>query len=294
MQSEEKRAIAIFAHNEAKNIISCLESVKKSMRACDECYVLNNGSCDDTGELVRTFAKKNSFCKLISIEIGDKSNAWNVFCHELSISASMYIFLDGDCTVVSGALDSLEYGLENNPSANACAALPLESVSKKNREQMLREGGLAGNLYALSRNFLERIRSADVRLPVGFIGDDSLVGALACWDLDPRNSWDSGRIVLCKDANFSYDPLSLLSVADMRLYYRRKISYSLRRYQMSIIKEPLQMHGIGAIPKSVDDLYLNSPELLKLTWRGLDTWFDYLALKRIRKFMTNRARETLI
>ena len=288
MHYKEKRVIAIFAHNEAKNIISCLISVKKAIRVGDECYVLNNGSSDDTGYLVDLFSKENSFCKLITIEIGDKANAWNVFCHELNITSSLYIFLDGDCTVSPNSFDALESSIIKNPSANAAAGLPDKHISRKNREEMIRNRGLAGNLYALSPDFMQRIRNYNMRLPLGLIGDDSLVGALASWNLDPKTSWDATKVVSCEDANFSYKRLSLFSIEDIRLYWRRKIRYSLRHYQIMLMKAPLKSQGLKAIPQNIEDIYIDSASQLKLAWRGLDTWFDYLAFRIIRKCITDR------
>ena len=289
MHCKEKRVIVIFAHNEARNIISCLKSIKKAMRGGDECYVLNNGSSDDTGAIVDEFSKENSFCKLITIEIGDKANAWNVFCHELNISASLFIFLDGDCTVSPNSFDALESCIRKNPCANAAAGLPDEHVSRKNREEILLNGGLAGNLYALSPDFMQRIRNDNVHLPIGLIGDDSLIGALAYWDLDPKTSWDKAKIINCEDACFSYTRLSLFSLADIRLYWRRKIRYSLRHYQTMLMKAPLKSQGLKAIPQNIEDLYGDSASQLKLAWRGLDTWFDYLALRKIKKCITDRS-----
>jgi glycosyltransferase involved in cell wall biosynthesis len=284
-EAHSRRAIAIFAHNEARNIVSCLESVKREIKAGDECYVLNNGSSDDTGTLVKSFSKDNGFCRLVEIEIGDKANAWNVFCHDLGVKAETFVFLDGDCRLEPGSLDALDSCLRRNPQANVAAALPDERSSKRNRAAMLKDGGLAGNLYAVPVRFMERIRQANVRFPAGLIGDDSLLGALAYWNLDPTGDWDMRRIAICADASFSYDRLSFFSMADVRLYYRRKIRYSLRYYQTRLMKKPLKALGLAAIPQSIDDVYMHSLPLLKLNWRGLDTWFDYLALKRIRKRM---------
>lgn len=290
MPYEEKRVIAIFAHNEAKNIISCLKSVKKAIRNGDECYVLNNGSSDDTEIIVDNFSKENAFCKLISIKIGDKANAWNIFCHDLKIQSSLFIFMDGDCTVSPKSFDALESCIRKNPCANAAAGLPDERISKKIREDMLLNGGLAGALYALSANFMQRIRSENMRLPIGLIGDDSLVGALAYWDLDPKTDWDKTRIISCEEACFSFERFSPISIADIKLYWRRKIRYSLRYHQTVLMREPLKSQGLKAIPKNIEDIYLDSSPQLKLTWRGLDTWFDYLALRRIKKCIANRSR----
>jgi glycosyltransferase involved in cell wall biosynthesis len=286
MNAVLKRAIAVFSHNEAANITVCLDAIKGQVRPGDRCYVLNNGSTDNTADVVRQYCERNPFCELVEIRLGDKSNAWNVFCHDLDIEADIYVFTDGDCWMSPHALDALERTLVDNPSANAAAGLPAENVSRKNREEMLRNGGLAGNLYALSAQFIERLRNQRVRLPVGVIGDDSLVGALAYWDLDPVNqNWEMTRVVNCPEGSFSYKRLSVFSLADMRLYYRRKIRYSLRHIQTQLMKGPLTTIGVSALPQTIDQLYPASPADLKLTWRGLDTWFDFLAHRRIRERM---------
>lgn len=288
---QPRRVIAIFAHNEANKIIACLESVKKSIRTGDECIVLNNGSMDNTGLLVNEFLKTNNFCKLVTIDVGDKANAWNVFVHELKIEADIFYFLDGDCEVIYNALDALEKCIFENPIANAVAALPSDKVSPKNRAAMIKEGGLAGNLYALSKQFIERLRKNSVLLPFGLIGDDSLLGALAYWDLNPKADWDKRRIVICNNANFSYVPLSPFSLTDIRLYYRRRVRYSLRYFQTKLMKKPLKEFGLAAIPKNVDDLYINHSAEVDVRWRGIDTFFDYLAAQKIKNSIKEHLSE---
>lgn len=280
MNCESKRVVAVFAHNEGDNIISCLNSIKAEIRDGDECYVLNNGSTDNTEEVVVEYSEGNTFCKLVSIDVGDKANAWNVFCHRLNISAAVFIFVDGDCVVQPGSFDAFELCFKNNPRANAAAGLPTESSSRKNRRAMLDIGGLAGNLYALSQNFMMRIRDEEVVMPFGLIGDDSLVGSLACWDLNPRGDWDKSRIIMCDGANFSYERLSLFSLSDVKLYLRRKVRYSLRHYQNIMIRAHLKA-GEGVMPSNVDELYRGYASMLRLKWRGVDTWFDYIALRKI-------------
>jgi hypothetical protein len=225
----------------------------------------------------------NSFCRLVKIEIGDKANAWNVFVHELNIKANIFYFMDGDCEIVDGAIDALEECIFKNPSANAAAALPSSKVSPKFREMMIKQGGLAGNLYALPKNFVERIRINNIRLPIGLIGDDSLLGALAYWDLDPTSTWDKTKIVTCQSASFFYVPFSLFSFKDISLYLRRKIRYSLRHFQTNLMKNPLKERGLSAIPKDIVDVYKNYHSQIKIEWRGTDTMFDLLAARRIKK-----------
>ena len=114
-EEKKRRVIAVFAHNEARKIIACLESIKREVRAGDKCVVLNNGSADATSELVEDFSKNNDFCTHVNIEVGDKSNAWNVFVQEIRIKADVFCFLDGDCEILPGSLNALEKCMESNP-----------------------------------------------------------------------------------------------------------------------------------------------------------------------------------
>lgn len=277
------RAIAVFAHNESNNIIACLKSVKEAMGRDDRCVVLNNGSTDNTQILVDQFCKENLFSSQVTIELGDKSNAWNLFVHECNIDAEIYIFLDGDCRISRQSFNALESCIRSQPEINAAAGIPDIGISPKNHKAMIKDGGLSGNLYALPSSFVNKIRNHEIRLPVGLIGDDSLVGALAAWDLNPKNQWNRSRIHICVEANFLYDRISLLDRKDRALYYRRRIRYSLRHFQIKLMRDILKKEGVKGMPATVDELYAKYQDKLRLEWRGLDTWFDYLALKRINR-----------
>lgn len=289
MSVKFRRAIAVFAHNEARNIIDCLDHIKAASGPGDVCYVLNNGSTDATDGLVRAYAASNDFCRLIIISIGDKANAWNVFVHELNVQADLYVFTDGDCTISRASLDALEAGLAAQPCIHAATGVPTERASSRLRQQILASGGLVGNLYALSAEFVTRLRAQHVRLPVGLIGDDSLVGSLAYWDLNPRQEWKREHVVACPAATFSYRKLSPLSLADLRLYYRRKIRYSLRHFQGQLLRAPLKAQGLSALPSHIAHLYADASVSIPLVWRGWDTWFDFLALRKIKQ-QRNRMR----
>ena len=286
--NKKTKMIAIFAHNESQKILACLASVKRAISDDDRCVVLNNGSSDDTGDLVRAFMLDNPFCSLQEIHVGDKSNAWNVFIHELDAQATHYYFLDGDCELLPDSLSMLEQALTDHPEAHVAAALPAEGIGVADKELLLREGGLCGNLYALSGTFVTQLRACNVRLPIGLIGDDSLIGALAYWDLNPTQSWDMRRIYICEPARFYYEALSLLSWHDLRLYYRRKIRYSLRHFQNKLIKYPLKSEGVQGLPQHIDQLYAEYPAELRLRFRGIDTWFDWLALRQIKMSISHR------
>ncbi|MGE5027573.1 MAG: glycosyltransferase, partial [Betaproteobacteria bacterium] len=78
--ASESWPVAIFAHNEAEHILACLESLAPAapgMRL--ECFVLANACTDETGPLVMKYAAEHPGIHLVSIKVGDKSNAWNVY-----------------------------------------------------------------------------------------------------------------------------------------------------------------------------------------------------------------------
>lgn len=278
--------VAVFAHNEATNIVACLNSLGQAAPGqALACFVLANACTDGTESLVRDYARTNPHVKLVSIDLGDKSNAWNVYVHELAPRDSeVHFFIDGDVEAAPMALHALFKALEHDPYANAAAALPVSGRSMhQSRMAMVEHGELAGNLYALRGDFVDRIRRAGLRLPIGLIGDDSLVGALVKWDLEPRGGWDRRRVASCETAGFSFSSLSLTRAAHWALYWRRRIRYSLRAYQLEMLKPVLKRDGIQGMPDHIGDLYQAAMPLCRLRWNGANTIFNWLALRRLRR-----------
>lgn len=283
--ASESWPVAIFAHNEAEHILACLESLVQAAPGKRlECFILANACADETGTLVTRYAEGHPGIHLVSIEVGDKSNAWNVYAHEIAPAAEVHFFIDGDVEACPGALAELYATLQAHPQANAAAALPVTGRSlRRGRQEMLEGGELAGNLYALRGSFVDRVRQGGVRLHVGFIGEDSLVGALANWDLDPNGGWDARRVVPAPAAGFRFRSLSWLRLDHWRLYWRRRIRYSLRRYQIRMLRPVLKREGINGMPSHVSDLYRQPADSLPLRWSGANTMFDWLALRWIRR-----------
>jgi hypothetical protein len=291
LNTQRTRSMGIFAHNESSLIRNCLEQIAQHADcSAMSVFVLTNGCTDDTVEHARAFAKSHSWVHVEDIKVGDKSNAWNVYMHELAPDADTHFFHDGDCGVLPGSLDALESALADRPDVRAVSAVPSRSIPSTGafRRHLLSEGGLAGNLYALPRSFVERIRTQSVRLPVGFIGDDSLVGALACWDLDPRSEWDASRIFVCEAAEFVYEPLVDALLRKPSFYLRRKRRYSLRHFQNRMIGDLLTEHGLSAMPSSVTELYRASHiDQLRPRFSVGDFLFDRQALRSVRQSLQN-------
>lgn len=256
-----RRVVAVFAHNESRRIIACLEALRASpIPPNTTCYVIANGCTDDTVARVIDYALHIPWVKVLELSIGDKANAWNYFVHEIAPEAESFFFTDGDCQVEKGSLQYLEEPLLRDKSINAASGVP----SRRNlslgvfRHDITVHGGFAGNLYILSGDFVSRLRAQDVRLPRGLIGDDSLVSALALWNLDPSTDWKHERIEVVPTATFRYEPVIRTTLFDPMFYIRRLRRYSVRYFQNQLIRSRLKQHGLMMLPDNIATLYLDA------------------------------------
>lgn len=287
-KSLELWPVAVFAHNESRHIVRCLDTLlaNRIPGKVLEIHVLANGCSDNTEALVAEFARANPCVHLHQMEVGDKANAWNSYLHHIAPASDLHFFIDGDVEACEHALEELAKALSEHPDANAAAALPRSGRSlDATCKEMIREADLAGNLYALSGSFARRIRERKIYMPVGFIGEDSLVGAFAKWNLDPNGGWDDARIVPCPTANFYFKSLSWLDGDHWRLYWNRRIRYSMRRLQLTIYRRSVKQKGLSNMPVHVRELYRDAQDLPAPESGTIDRLFNRLAVRRIRKQM---------
>jgi glycosyltransferase involved in cell wall biosynthesis len=276
--------VAVFAHNEARNIIACLDSLLAAATHPLVCHVLANACTDRTEALVREYSADHPNVHLVTIALGDKANAWNVFVHEIAHVETPCFFIDGDVRATPGSLDAMAQALIQQPQANGVSALPRSGrgVAAFQRD-MLKDNGVAGNLYGLRGSFVERIRTQAIKMPVGTIGEDALVGAMLKWDLQGDTRWDNNRVVVAREAGFAFDSVSPWLPREWKKYFRRRVRYSVRGYQNKMLGRTIQPAGFAALPHHVRELYPRYPDVLKLKWRGLDTLFDWLAIREIKE-----------
>lgn len=279
--------VAVFAHNEALQIVACLESLAKASAAHRvQVYVLANGCTDCTEAVVRDFARTHRWVTLISLAMGDKANAWNAFVHDIAPRAETCFFVDGDVRVEPGSFDALYSTLQEAPGANASAAVPSAGRSRMHLERLVCEDRLVlGNLYALRGDFVWQAKQAGARLPIGYIGEDGLVTSLAKWNLDPTGPFLGERVSPCPGARFVFRSLSLWLPRDWRTYWRRRVRYSLRHFQHELLVPLLTSAGLRGMPDSVGTLYRRQSAALRgcRPRSGLDAVFDTIALARMRR-----------
>jgi glycosyltransferase involved in cell wall biosynthesis len=283
----------VLAHNEARNIVACLDSIYAAEPGQEfSIFVMANGCTDDTEKIVEEYAGTHAGVKLVSIAMADRCNAWNVFMHVTAPAHApgrdVYFFMDGDCRACPGSFSELAKGLAENIGANAASAPPACGRDKERDAKALVENHcIVANLYALSGRFVQDIQAKGVRLPLGLdAADDGLIGALAKWDLDPRREWNTDRIVPCPKAGFLFDSLSPTNLKHWKQYWRRLVLYGRRHYDNQLLGPRLKKEGIGGMPERISDLYVDTNKL-RLRWQGIYTIPNFVALKGIQR----KARE---
>jgi len=282
----KKVQICVMAYNLEDEIYDSLTSIIKASTALDiEIFVMVNGCKDNTLSESQKFASTNNRVNAIHIQLGDKSNAWNEFVYNHYDNNSIPVFLDGDLTFGDNAIDNIVNYYLSNPQLKAVSSFPwLGGRSGKTwRKSLLKNYEFTGNLYLLSPIFLNKIKSINVKLPVGLIGDDSMLGYLSATDVCSGTDSPQTRIGVCQEAIFYYPKLNYFKLDDIRLYLRRRVRYSFRKYQQNEIVKNLKKHGPSAMPEKAIDAFIKNPEALTLHLNGLNTVFDWLAIRNMKQ-----------
>lgn len=281
-----KLQVAVFAHNEERRIRRCIDAILGQYPSAFV-HVLENGSSDATAqEAVNAIGKDGRGC-VHQVALGDKANAWNRFVHEFaSPDADLYIFCDGDCYPVAGSVAALVEASRTNERANAFSALPATGRDRKRAiAAMISNHDLAGNLYALSRSFMWKLRGRQIRLPVGIVGDDSLVGAIAKMNASGPDAWSEEYVSVCQNAFYAFDPVSPLSFAEMEKYVMRLERYARRSLEIQMLQEHHRRAGLEQYPESVQELYRRYYTNTHLVSTGMPWLSERMAHRRILAIM---------
>lgn len=286
-------SVAVFAHNEAANIVACLDAViAQRPQSPFPVLVLINGSTDATARKVREFAARHPQVQPVTIDLGDKANAWNAYVHELDPDASIHFFVDGDTRPMPGAFTALSHSMDARPEAMAVGALPAtgrDRIGWSRRMQAF--GRLAGCLYALRGSWIERCRADNLRMPVGFIGEDLLLSCLIKQRAGPGAlAQPDPRLAFAPDARFGFRSMSRARPGDWVKYAKRLVRYRVRDYQLALLLGHLATHGLRAMPADVGELYRLQPGLPRYRWSGRSTPIDMLAVRDIRRAQSGRHR----
>lgn len=251
-------SVAVFAHNEATRIEACLVSLQHSgLGASDTIFVLINGATDDTEAIVTRMAAQDARIRPVTLTLGDKANAWSYYVnHLVSPDTQLHVFVDGDVRVSPNAIHAIRARLNEHPEALAASTLPKGGRTAHTwSKRVLREHGMPGNFYALSGDTLTRIKALSANIPVGMIGDDSLLRWLILNDFSPNGSVVRSRIRPVPEAHFEYTSIPWINWRGLRALFARQMRYQLRDLQMNLLQRHLRTFGLSAMPRRIDSLY---------------------------------------
>lgn len=251
------RSVALFAHNEAAGIVGSIAALRAAgLRPGDKVFVLVNGSTDQTLSLVQAAARLDPRIHPVEIALGDKANAWDVYVHRLADpAAALHIFIDGDVQVSAGAFDRIEQTAQAYPAALVISTLPRggrQSVGWAQRIQA--HHGMPGNFYAIPGPVFARLQ-AQVWLPVGFMGDDSLLRWLLLRDLDPAAEPRLDRVRPCPQAFFDYASFPVTTLTGLKRLWRRHLGYARRELQVHVLCGLLARQGLAAMPRQISQVH---------------------------------------
>ena len=256
--------------------------------------VLVNGNAALAGEMrarlsAGTWWKGTTTVRLWSMPQPDKAHAWNHYLHALMPETDLAFFLDGYVRIESDALALIADAMRKRPQALAATSVPsCGRSSQALRRLYLEEGGLHGNFFALTGTAARRLRSSGIRLPRGIYRNDSALGAVLAFDLDPaRNRWSWDRIAVVADARYDAPVASPGRPSDWRAAAKRR----LRQAQGDLETRALKAYLADA-KRSPSEWPSTSRELV-LQWaaeRRKDArslmWADplaWLTLQRLRR-----------
>lgn len=269
--------VIVMAHNEEARISACLGSLPCGAEGV-AVHVVVNGSSDGTARIARNF----SGATVHEWAQGGKARSWNrIVLDTPGVEGEDFVFVDGDAEVLPGALDALVEGLAV-PGANAASGMPANGrQAEAYQRSIAAEHGLFGDLYALSGDFVSRLRGSGLRLPEDLVGDDSLIGALAKTDLEHEDHWLDARVVPCPAARFLCDPVTM-SAGSLRMQWQRMKNYSRRHFQNRIVSSIMRSTGPSGLPQQMAALYADYLPRFRPRRDPRYWWFDRQALAAMR------------
>ncbi|MGZ9032317.1 MAG: hypothetical protein ACXW2G_13150, partial [Burkholderiaceae bacterium] len=182
----EHWSVAVFSAREDANCLTAVVlAAADSARAGATLHidVLVNGNPTLAGEMHARLStghwwKHGTTIRLWSIGRGDKAHVWNHYLHTMMPDADVSFFMDGYVEVERDALSLMVDAIRERPQALAATSMPSTGRSAPGlRRRFLAEGGLHGNLYALTRATTRRLRQSGFRLPTQLYRNDSALGA---------------------------------------------------------------------------------------------------------------------
>jgi hypothetical protein len=250
--------------------------------------VVNGSSGSFVQEARRLKARYGGILRVFEIPLGDMSNAWNQYVYSVNEDHAFHGFVDAYVRVKPDAIPLLVRALERNGRAVAASGVPsMGRQAATQATEMKLRGGLMGGLHVLRGSFVERIRAAGIRLPIGLDRGDGLIGSMAMHDLAPLETpFDKTLIEVVGDSTYEFDPLNPLNLADMKRYWRRRIRQARGRYENAYLKASIYTGGYNSLPAYLDSALLEFAATAPVKPRSAEeAFFMWLARREMNPTM---------
>ena len=292
-------AVAVFAAREASDeLLLTINAVKDAAAQCPAVIdVLVNGNqrlANDISELLtrQKSLTSSSVVRVWSIVLGDKAHAWNQYVHRVWPGAKMSFFVDGYVRLNADALRLLDEGVTAHPCALGGTGTPTTGRTAENlRQQMVTEGGLHGNFFALTQATMNQLRECNVHLPLGLYRTDSTLGAALAFGLDPsRCKWDlKGRIFVHPAVTWTTDERKWWCYAEVKSQFKRTLRQAQGVLENRAVRNfmVLQKLPLQKLPRTASALVLDWAENYP-TEAGAVFWKNPLSRVALTKFKQPR------
>lgn len=163
--------------------------------------------------------------RLWSIFAADKAHAWNEYVHRIWPPGSTAFFIDGYAEVKQEALAALAHGMDHSADVLGATGVPTCGRSAAMlREQMLKSGGIHGNLYSICSEAMAGLRERGFKLPLGLYRTDPLIGSVLMFRLDPgAYAWEARRVAVVASATWDVQGMAELTLKNLRTQAKRML-----------------------------------------------------------------------
>jgi hypothetical protein len=239
----------------------------------------------------RDWGEAGNAVRIWSIRMGDKAHTWNEYLHRIWPAGATAFFIDGYAEVKPGALQAMSDRLAGSASALGATGVPTCGRSAdKLREQMLRSGGIHGNLYALRADAMQALRERQFRLPLGLYRTDPLLGSVLMFGMDPENNkWDPSRVVVEPGATWDVRGISDFSWKNISSQAKRLVRQAQGDLENRAAREHLAVKRLAPqlLPVTVKELVHGWVQAHPSQARSL-FWKKPLCFQAMRKLNADR------
>jgi len=178
----------------------------------------------DSSSTICAHASETTDVNICHFERGDKSSTINEYIYSFYDTAHLHILIDGYVWVHPDTLSKIAQAYASDPFLAATGVPSQGRSAKKVREQMLREGGLHGNMCILANESLKRMVSHSFKVPAFLYRSDGLLGAIINFNFSPAsNAWNAKAVRVIPELTWSIPRNPLFHPKALIAYFKRRL-----------------------------------------------------------------------